>query len=385
MPTNLPAEAQAAWNRYLEAKTLEEKIRALEEFVALVPKHKGTEKLLMNVKKTLTKLKLELSKKREIRRGTSIHPAFSIPKEEDAQITLLGLPGAGKTALFWYLTGKEVQWGKPTLLPDVGAWKHKGAVFQVIDLPPVFSDDIDDTPNGRQILSLIRNCDLVFLIIDSTQDIDWQFKTLMRLLKDNRIVIDREPPPIRFRKTSRGGIQIYGAYLTPFSSEELRRLILSMGISNCVLEILDHVDEEDILNALDSGTIYKRAIIVLTKIDLYEDSSEIKKMIESISPLKVVPISALNKSGKDTLGDLVLSELNLIRIWTRKNGIVSQRAIVLRKGSTVKDVAEKIHSDFVKKFKFAIVERPKAKINKLRVGLNFKVEDGDVITIYVQE
>jgi hypothetical protein len=31
MPTNLPAEAQAALAKYQEAKTIEEKIRALEE------------------------------------------------------------------------------------------------------------------------------------------------------------------------------------------------------------------------------------------------------------------------------------------------------------------------------------------------------------------
>ncbi|RLG94467.1 GTP-binding protein, partial [Candidatus Bathyarchaeota archaeon] len=193
MPTNLPAEAQLAWQKYLEAKTLSEKIKALEQFISLVPKHKGTEKLLMQVKKTLTKLKLEASRKKELRKGSGIHPAFSIPKEEDAQIVLFGLPGTGKTALFNYLTENNIPYGKPTLLPNVGVLKYNGAVFQIIDLPPIFSDNIDSTPNGRSILSLVRNCDLVLLVTDLSQDIEWQLSTLMRVLKTARIIIDRDP------------------------------------------------------------------------------------------------------------------------------------------------------------------------------------------------
>jgi hypothetical protein len=47
MPTNLPAEARAKWAKVMEAKTPEEKILALQEFISAVPKHKGTENLLL--------------------------------------------------------------------------------------------------------------------------------------------------------------------------------------------------------------------------------------------------------------------------------------------------------------------------------------------------
>ena len=385
MPTNLPAEAQAAWQKYLSAKSLEDKIKALEEYISLIPKHKGTEKLLMQVKKTLTKLKLELSKKREIRKKTAIHPAFSIPKNEDAQLTLLGLPGTGKTALFNYLTNNNVPFGKTTLLPNVGIFRFQGAVFQVIDLPPVFSENIDETPNGRSILSLVRNSDLILLIIDLSQDIDWQFNTLINLLKKSRIIIDRSPPPIKFIRLSRGGIQIHGANYTPFSLDELKDLIKSLGILNCILEINGNVDEEDILNALDKRTVFKKSIIIATKADIQDAHEKLRSLAKLAKNLRIISSSALAKIGKMELGQAVLSELNLIRVWTRKNGKIAERALVLPKGATVRDAAEKIHTDFVRKFKYAIVERPGSKIKRLRVGLNFELEEGDILMIHVSD
>ncbi len=40
MPANLPPEAKAKWLKVMEAKTPEEKLKALEEFLSAVPKHK---------------------------------------------------------------------------------------------------------------------------------------------------------------------------------------------------------------------------------------------------------------------------------------------------------------------------------------------------------
>ncbi|MHA1589373.1 MAG: TGS domain-containing protein [Candidatus Njordarchaeales archaeon] len=382
MPANLPAEAKAAYQKYLEAKTLEEKIRALEEFISLTPKHKGTEKLLMHAKKTLMKLKLELSKKQEIAKKRRGAPYFSIPKEGDVQFTLLGLPGVGKTSLFNMLTENTKEVGKTTILPSIGIFKYEGVWIQVIDLPPILSENIDETPNGRALLSIVRNSDIVGLVIDLSQDVKWQIKVLFKVLKDARIVIDRPKPPIRFLKLSRGGIQIYGTQYTVFSIEELKEFLTSMGIQNCILEIHGPVDEEDILNALDRRTVFKKAIVIATKGDLpgsYGAYAELKTIVKG---LRVIPVSAIKRIGRTEIGRGIIEELNLIRIWTKKDGKIAERAIVLTRGATVKDAAERIHSDFVRKFKFAIVERKYSKIRKMRVGLSFPLEDGDVLTIY---
>ena len=43
MPTNVTVEYVKAQQKYLDAKTREEKIAALEEMISTVPGHKGTE------------------------------------------------------------------------------------------------------------------------------------------------------------------------------------------------------------------------------------------------------------------------------------------------------------------------------------------------------
>ena len=72
-------------------------------------------------------------------------------------------------------------------------------------------------------------------------------------------------------------------------------------------------------------------------------------------------------------------------MWTRKRDIIKERALVLKEGATVRDAAEKIHTDFVKKFRYAIIERKNSKIPKMRVGLNFKLEDDDILSIFIKE
>jgi len=385
MPTNLPAEAEAAYQRYLEATSLEEKIRALEDYISKIPKHKGTEKLLKNAKRTLTKLKLELERKRTISKKRASGSPFSVAKEEDIMLSLLGLPSTGKTLLFRYLTDQNhYSELKTTIYPSIGVMNYKGVNIQVVDLPPLFSSNLDETPNGRAIMAVARSSDIIGLVIDLTQDVGWQYEILYNALKNANIVVDRDPPPIRFEKLGKGGIQISGADLTPFSQEELVDLIKSSGVNNCIFDIYGPVDEEDIYNVLNRRTVYKKAIVIGTKGDEKGTKSNVERL-KSMQKLPVLPTSAILKIGKDFLGDVILKELKLIRVWTRKKGGVAEKPLVIPYGSTVKDAAGKIHSDFLKKFKYAIVERPKSKISKMRVGLNYKLEDGDILSIYLEE
>ena len=62
MPTNLTPEYADLEKKYLKAKTLVEKVNALQEYLSAIPKHKGTEKLRSQVKTKLSKLRMELEK-----------------------------------------------------------------------------------------------------------------------------------------------------------------------------------------------------------------------------------------------------------------------------------------------------------------------------------
>ena len=63
MPINAGAEYYVAERRYSDAKTTKEKILALEDMIRTIPKHKGTEKLLAEFRKRMSKLKSQKTSK----------------------------------------------------------------------------------------------------------------------------------------------------------------------------------------------------------------------------------------------------------------------------------------------------------------------------------
>ncbi|MBI3084264.1 MAG: GTP-binding protein HSR1, partial [candidate division NC10 bacterium] len=86
MPANLTPQYLEADRRFKAAKTTEEKVAALEEMLALIPKHKGTEHLQGHLKRRLAKLRAEAEQARRRRGGFSV----SVDREGAGQVVLVG-------------------------------------------------------------------------------------------------------------------------------------------------------------------------------------------------------------------------------------------------------------------------------------------------------
>ncbi|MEM7824906.1 MAG: GTPase [Candidatus Aenigmatarchaeota archaeon] len=177
MPVNAGPEYFAAERRYSEAKTTAEKIKALEEMIRLAPKHKGSEKLLADLRKRLSKLKKELLVERR-----KLHkPKFTIRKEGVAQICIVGLTNSGKSTLLNSLTNANVEVGiypYTTKKPQVGMMFYNDLQFQLIEIPSTFDPES---------LNLLHSSDLIIVLLDATQDIDKQKYELTKILESNRL------------------------------------------------------------------------------------------------------------------------------------------------------------------------------------------------------
>lgn len=101
MPANLPPQYKEAEERYRQARTNEEKVLALEDMLAIIPHHKGTDKLIAQLRKRLSQHKLEA--KRRPSTSRQIDP-FVVRKEGAAQVLLVGLPNGGKSQILASLT-----------------------------------------------------------------------------------------------------------------------------------------------------------------------------------------------------------------------------------------------------------------------------------------
>ncbi|MEM3463363.1 MAG: GTPase, partial [Candidatus Bathyarchaeia archaeon] len=107
MPTNLPAEAKRKWAEVSAARNPKERLRLMEEFLSLVPKHKGTAKLCAQVKKQMAVLRKEIEEGKHRKAGRGSGPKFFLEKEGAAQVVILGLTNVGKSSFLAALTNAK--------------------------------------------------------------------------------------------------------------------------------------------------------------------------------------------------------------------------------------------------------------------------------------
>ena len=383
MPTNLPPEAQAAYSRHMDATTLEEKIRTLEEFLSLVPKHKGTEKLIALHRSRLVKLRRELEKRKAAKKGSGVPTPFSIQKSGDIEVVLVGTNGVGKTTLLNALTNTKHPVGTPTHIPVQGVTSCcRGVLLQIVEAPALFEGASRGIGNGRQILGLIRNSDIIGLIIDLTSDIKWQLSVLLSELENASLRINVKPSPVVVERTGSGGILIFGAENYDIDINELKEYLREAGFRNCALRILGPVSTREIIDSLDSRIRYIRALIIATKGDLSGTAESFNSLIEIAgNKFRVIPVSSVKKKGITELKEVFFRELDLIRVWTKSEKGIGKRPLVLKRNSTVIDAAKKIHSSFVEHFRYAVIYRHSDKSPVKKVGINYMLEDGDIVQI----
>ncbi|MBN1801325.1 MAG: 50S ribosome-binding GTPase [Candidatus Lokiarchaeota archaeon] len=396
MSSNIGSEAQAAYQKYLDAGSKEEKIKRLEEFLSLVPKHKATEKIVALNKSRLAKLRREVEEKKQKSKASKPVSPFSI-KKEGIQIILLSdyhAPGTGKTSLLHYLTGAaKDKIGKFTALPEIGIYKYKNVRFQVVDMPSLMEDASKGIGNGKEILAQVRAADLLCLLVDLSRNYKPQIELLLNELEEAEIRLNVEPPAITIEKTGSNRIQVF--YITKESKENLNipeltekiiDLVHANGIRNGVVKVYGKISLDDVLDALTPAVVYSKAVLICTKGDLPYTSEEFEKIKSEYSNLFpwIIGTSVHKKTFPEDFGDKILSFLKKIKIFTKNAGKVAEKPLILNEDSTVKDVTLKIHKTFFELFDHAIVIREGARQKRKKVGLDYALKDRDIVEIHTR-
>lgn len=87
---------------------------------------------------------------------------------------------------------------------------------------------------------------------------------------------------------------------------------------------------------------------------------------------------------QENLADLIWQRLPLIKVYTKQPGKEKDYPpIAFHKGATVKDIAARVHKDFVKRFRFARIFGPSAKFVGQTVGLNHVLADEDAVELHL--
>ena len=165
MPANLPPHYYIAEEKYRAARGPAEKVAALPGVLSATPKHKGTDHLRADLRGKVAKAmeEAELPK-----RGSGQPQPYAIRKEGAGQAVLIGLPNAGKSQLLATLTGaaaKVAEYHFTTRLPLPGMLRYQNVLIQLVDTPA-----INDLEVQARLFSMLRNTDLLLLVVDLSGD-----------------------------------------------------------------------------------------------------------------------------------------------------------------------------------------------------------------------
>src|SRR5215831_10675036 len=164
MPANLTPQYMDAEKRFKQAPTVKEKIAALEEMMATIPKHKGTEKLQAELKKKMATLRKEAEQHKKGGRRDS----FVVEREGARQLALVGAPNSGKSQLLkstTHATPEVADYPYTTRTPIPGMMIFENVRLQLLDLPPISPEFTE-----YWVAQVIRNADAVLWIVDLSDD-----------------------------------------------------------------------------------------------------------------------------------------------------------------------------------------------------------------------
>jgi len=323
MPANLPPQYFEAERNFRSAKSPLEKIAALEEMLAIMPKHKGTDHLRAELRGRIAKLTQALDKKAAIHRAS-----MTIEKEGAGQVAVIGLPNAGKSQLISSITNASptvAEYPFTTQAAIPGMMEFENIKIQLIDTPPL-------VPQSTLwwLPPMLRRADALLIMVDLSNAPLAQFETITAQLDEMRIGI---------------------------------------GISKT---------EEVILSQ-------QKALIIGNKIDL-ESASENQALLRGKyeRQLPIMAISAKGGSGLEELKLKIYQLLDIIRVYTKTPGQKPDLndPIILDKGNTVEDAAASVHKDFAAKLRYARIWGS-GKHDGIMAKRNHTLEDGDIIELHL--
>ncbi len=388
MPVNVTPEYLKAEDAYKSAKNPKEKLIALELMLSTIPKHKGTEKMQLQIKRNLSKLKKEVEKEKELKKGGSGGTSFFVRKEGAAQVALAGLPNSGKSTILNKLTGKDVDIGHyafTTVKPTPAMLQYKDIQIQLVDMPGLIEGVSLGKGMGGPLISAIRAVDVIVIIVDLSVDPLKDLELILRELEAKGLRINKKVPNIEIQKLPTGGIEIIGEnFLVGCNSQDVKKVLQEERVHNAIITIKEPVTLTDIFEVLDSSLEYKKAIIVGTKGDLPGSKEGLQKLESNVTNFKIIPVSAINNVNLDILPAEIFSILDIIRVYTRSpGGQIDNEAMPMKINSTALDAAKKVHKNLYKNFKFARVWGESAKFDGQRVGPEHILRDGDIIEIHI--
>ena len=358
--------------------SLTDKIADIEEEIANTKYNKATQH-------HIGKLKAKLAQLREEVVTSSSGPkssGYGVRKAGDATVALVGLPSVGKSTLLNLLTDADSEIGSyafTTLDVVPGAMKYKDANIQILDLPGLIAGAARGAGRGKEVLSVIRSADLLIHVIDSTEPVP---HVILKELFDSGIRLNTKPPNGSISKTGIGGIEIISIVKQELEEEAIKTVVREYGMVNAQVVLRERITLDDLIDILANTRVYVPLFNVLTKIDMLSPK-ELKVAKKVCSGEKTIQIAAPTGKGIKELKKQIYASLDFISVFMKPQGDKADldEPLVVRKGTTISEICQRLHRDFIRKFRYSQVWGSSAKFPGQTVGLGHEVRNGDIVSI----
>jgi len=391
MPTNLPPTAKKKWNEVLQTRTPQEKLEKLKEFLSLVPRHKGTARLCVQVKRQIKTLQREIEEKKRRKAGQS-GAKFFLEKEGAAQLVVLGPTKVGRSSLLMSITNAKAEvsdYPYTTREPIPGMFQYEDLQFQIVEAPALAEGAAEGETWGHQTLGLARNADGLLLMVDLTSDPSKQLALILGEMEKARILAQKPRARVEIeRKHVGAGLRIILiGRLVNCNLRDVEDLLKSYRLLDAVVKIYGEASLDDVEDSIFESTVFRPSIIVANKVDTLEASRRLRELERFMgSQIPIVPVSCKTMSGLERLGTEIFRALEIIRVYTKEpsDRKPSPKPFILKRGATISDLAKQVHSDFIKRFFYARVWSRRLPFSPQKVGSTFVLEDKDVVELHAK-
>lgn len=375
----------------------QERINELKERLRQTAINKHTMKSICQMKAQIAKL--ERQKMDRIFEGigkSSGGASFDVKKAGDSNVALVGFPSVGKSTLLNKITNansKVAAYEFTTLDAIPGLMEYKHARIMVIDLPGIIKGASDGKGLGKRILAVAKTSNLILIMLDIWNLPSFQLKTILDELFNIGVRLDRFPPLISISYLKSGGIALNSTVrLTNLTLDMARGICQEFKVVNALIVAHQDITPEDLIDRLNKNCVYISSIVVCNKMDLATPEQE--KFLDELEREghQIIRISAETGMNLDILKDEIFRKLDLIRIYLKPKGSKADliEPLIVPRESDVRFVADRIHRDFVDRFRYAFVQHaikeetdllPTVEKRKWRVGLDYTLRDFDVVQI----
>ena len=362
--------------------SLEEQITSVEDEIRKTQYNKATQFHIGKLKAKLAVLRIERETRAKSKGGGV---GYAVRKSGHATVGLVGYPSTGKSTLLTALTGavsEAAAYEFTTLTIIPGMFRIGGASVQVLDMPGLVPGAAKGRGRGREVLSVVRNVDLVLFLIDSDHP---NFKALRDELEGSGVRINARPPRIAIYRGDRGGLNVASTVkLTHLVEDYPMDIAREFGLHNGSIVLREDATEDQLIDALAGNRVYLPAILAVNKAE-HMTNAQKAAFRKQLAPFEPIFISARDRVNLDGLTQAIGKALAFIRVYMKPPGKEPDlvEPVILRQGSTVGDLLRRLPGDLERNFKAAQVWGPSGRFPGQTVGRDHKLEDTDIVTVVV--